>query len=637
MSASSIGAGRAGGYARYLESRTVAPERGDYYLAPDGSPTEAPGHWLSDAETLARVGVDGQQPVAGRDFIRLMEGRHPRTGEPLRRAGADGSRGGGIDVTFSAPKSVSVVWALAGPLQREEIEAAHTRAVARTVGYLREQVPVVRRRYGAGVVEERAKDVVATAYRHTTARGVSGREAPDPQLHTHVVITGAVREDDRFVAVASRPVFRAGRELGAFYRSALAEELIDLGYAVNAGTGTGGRYFELDGVPKGLCDELSSRRQEIIAAAERFRARHGRAPERGELRDLALENRKAKELTTKGDLSRAWATAGEHHGFGELEAILLVKAAGPPVHEHPVADRVEARLTEREAIFDATTLRAVAFEQTVGEFSPRQALDAAREMLSERRVLGLEGGRMTTLQVRAREQAIERRASVLAQDCDRDVGERAREIAAREVSERLGGSLTREQQQALRALTGPERLAVLIGPAGTGKGVVIDAAARAEQHVGREVLGIAVSGSTAERLGLDSPALADRTLTLDALVSRADRGAVLVHRDTTVVLDEAGMVDHERMDHLTDLIERSGAKLIAVGDGRQLPSIGPGGMFDRLATHAPAVELQDVHRTKDPAEQRAWAALRAGEPERAMAHYRARGQLYFADTREQAG
>ena len=104
-----------------------------------------------------------------------------------------------------------------------------------------------------------------------------------------------------------------------------------------------------------------------------------------------------------------------------------------------------------------------------------------------------------------------------------------------------------------------------------------------------------------------------------------------------MILDEAGMVDHKRMDALTELIERSGAKLIAVGDGKQLPSIGPGGMFDRIAGRAPTAELADVRRTSDPEERKAWAALRAGEPERAMAHYQSRGQLFFTDTRDEAG
>ena len=145
-----------------------------------------------------------------------------------------------------------------------------------------------------------------------------------------------------------------------------------------------------------------------------------------------------------------------------------------------------------------------------------------------------------------------------------------------------------------------------------------------------------MSGSTAERLGADSPAFTGHTLTLDALVARTNTGIVEIGRDTVIVLDEAGMVDHARLDALTELVERSGAKLIAVGDGKQLPSIGPGGMFDRLTGHAATAELADIHRTSDAGEQRAWRALRAGEPERAMAHYHSLGRLHLADTRDQA-
>src|SRR5664280_3647232 len=637
MSASSIGAGRAGGYARYLEGKTIAPEQGDYYLTPDGELTEAPGRWLSGRETLARLGIDPDAPVDGAQFIALMEGRDPGTGAWLRPAGSDGSRGGGIDVTFSAPKSVSVGWALGAPWQREQIEAAHAKAVERSMSYLKERVPVVRRRYDGQVIEEHAKDVIATAYRHTTARGVSGAEAPDPQLHTHVVISGAVREDDRIVAVASRPVFRLLREVGAFYRSALAQELTGEGYPIEQGTGKEGKYFEIAGVPAGLRDAFSNRHREIARAAERFRAKHGRAPERGEIRDIALENRRAKDLSTRGDLQRVWARTGERHGFGADEAVHLVGAASPPPPEQSIEDRIEAKLTEREAMFEARMLRAVALEQSAGELGPEEALAVTREMVGERRILTLEGGRMTTLAVRAQEQAIEGRADLLCEDQGRDVGEQARASASREVSERIAAPLSREQQQALLTVTGPERLAVLVGPAGTGKGVVIDAAARAEQTVGREVFGIAVSGSTAERLGADSPALAGQTLTLDALVVRANAGRLQIAADTAVILDEAGVVDHKRTDALTEVVERSGAKLIAVGDGKQLPSLAPGGMFDRIAGRAPTAELADIHRTSDPEERMAWAALRAGEPERAMAHYKSRGQLSMADTREQAG
>ena len=385
-----------------------------------------------------------------------------------------------------------------------------------------------------------------------------------------------------------------------------------------------------------MVDEFSKRSREVAHAAERFRAKYGRAPERGELRNLALENRKAKELTTRADLQRVWQDTGRRHDFDADEALRLL-AAEPSKPSRTIEDRIEQRLTEHHAIFDPVVLRAVALEQSAGEMTPDMALGVAREMVRDRHVIPLEGDRMTTLAVRAQEQAIERRAKQLARPVGRDVGERARADAAREVAERISGQLSPEQDHALRVLTGPERATVLVGPAGTGKGVVIDAAARAERHAGRHTIGIAVSGSTAERLGADSPALAERTLTLDALVARANTATIDVDQGTTVFLDEAGMVDHKRLDALTELIERSGAKLIAVGDGKQLPSIGPGGMFDRLTTHAPTAELEDVHRTSDPGERKAWRALRNGEPEKAMAHYVSRGQLYFRDTRDEAG
>ena len=76
--------GKGGGYARYLESKTVAPERGDYYLSPTGEPAQAPGQWLASPDTLAGLGVE-PGAVAGRDFVALMEGRHPRSGGWLGR------------------------------------------------------------------------------------------------------------------------------------------------------------------------------------------------------------------------------------------------------------------------------------------------------------------------------------------------------------------------------------------------------------------------------------------------------------------------------------------------------------------------------------------------------------------------
>ncbi|MHB1468359.1 MAG: MobF family relaxase [Solirubrobacteraceae bacterium] len=643
MTAASIGSGKGGGYARYLEGKTVAPARGDYYLTPEGEPTQAPGRWISSAETLARLGIEGER-VSGREFIALMEGKHPRSGQWLRREGAGGGRGGGIDLTFSAPKSVSAVWALGDASQRRAMEAAHASAVRAAMAHVTENVPTVRRRYGGQVVQEPAVDLVAAEYRHTTARGVMAGDIPDPHLHSHVVITSAVRQDGRIVAVASRPIFRAAREAGAFYRSALAHELGQRGYQIEAGVGKHGRYFELAGVPRGVLDSFSARSREVARAAERFRARFGRAPERGELRALKLENRKAKVPRTQADLQKAWQQIAERLHFHAVQperersghGVQPERGRGAEESIAPLEDRVEARLTERAATFQAAELRAVLLEQSVGELAPKDALARAGQMIAERRVLALEGGLMTTLTVRAREQAIERRFDELALAAGRDVGETARELASEQVTERIGGVLSDEQAHALAVISGSERGAILVGPAGTGKGVVIDAAARAEQLAGNQTYGIAVAGATAQRLGRDSPALAGQTLTLDALVNRAESGRLELDHYTTIFFDEAGMADSDRLERLTDVVAGSGAKLVAIGDAAQLPSIGAGGMFDRLATIVPSAVLSNVRRTLDRGEQKAWADLRAGRSEKAMAYYQHAGRLHMNDTRDQA-
>ena len=113
------------------------------------------------------------------------------------------------------------------------------------------------------------------------------------------------------------------------------------GYAIEQGTGKDGRHFEISGVPRELSEAFSGRSREVARAAERFRARYGRAPERGELRNLALENRRSKELTTRSDLQRAWVETGRGHGFGPDEAVRLIGASGV---RHPSArSRIASR------------------------------------------------------------------------------------------------------------------------------------------------------------------------------------------------------------------------------------------------------------------------------------------------------
>ena len=286
-------------------------------------------------------------------------------------------------MTFSAPKSVSAVWALADPWQRETIEAAHANAVREAIGYMRDEIHVVRRRRENLVVHEKARDLIAAEYLHTTARGVSGAQVPDPQLHSHVVISGVIRQDGRIAAVSSRPIFRSAREVGAYYRTALAWELRQHGYAIEQATGNHGRYFELADVPLSLREEFSQRAREVAQAIERFRAKYGRAPERDELRHLKLENRKAKQLTTRHDLQHAWHEAAREHGFGPDQAAMTDLRTRTP--EEPASARRPRRGAVDRTCRDVRAARAARHRTrtssrrtTPRPRTPDRTLDGAR-------------------------------------------------------------------------------------------------------------------------------------------------------------------------------------------------------------------------------------------------------------------
>jgi conjugative relaxase-like TrwC/TraI family protein len=253
----------AAGYADYLQGKATAPELGDYYLR-DGERVEAAGRWVTGAD---RVGCRPEEVVTGETLRELLAVRHPATGEPLRRTGGDGSAVAAIDATFSAPKSVSAVWALAHPDLRTRIEAAHEQAIDEAVRYAGEQVAMIRERTHGTVEHVRAAGVVATAWRHATARAVEG-QAPDPQLHSHVLLHAGVSRDGGLVAIDSRAWLIHRRELGAAYRTHLAHQLTQLGFAIQRGTGRGGRYFEIAGVPRALVDRWSSRHHQVREAIE---------------------------------------------------------------------------------------------------------------------------------------------------------------------------------------------------------------------------------------------------------------------------------------------------------------------------------------------------------------------------------
>jgi conjugative relaxase-like TrwC/TraI family protein len=145
----------------------------------------------------------------------LLEGLHPRTGEPLRSSNSP-VRVAAFDLTFSAPKSVSILFALGDV---DAVRDAHDRAVREAFAYLERSAASVRRGSGGTVVME-ADGFAAAAFRHRTSR------AGDPQLHTHVVVANVARGADlRWSALDGRRLYAHARAASLTYQAVLRAEL----------------------------------------------------------------------------------------------------------------------------------------------------------------------------------------------------------------------------------------------------------------------------------------------------------------------------------------------------------------------------------------------------------------------------
>jgi conjugative relaxase-like TrwC/TraI family protein len=628
-----ISGDQAQGYATYLTSTSA---RGDYYT-PGDDDEQVESHWHGSEQMLASLGLAHDRPVTRDELRALMEGNSPADGSELRRVGGNGTRVAGVDMTFSAPKSVSALWAVSSPYERARIEAAHSRAVAGAVARVEREVELVRTRHNGKLEWQKANRLVAAEFVHTASRLTRDQErggVPDPQLHSHVVVLGAERADGRYAAVESRELFRSARANGAWYRAELAHHLQELGLEVRGRSGRDERYFELTGVPTALSERWSGRASEIEQAARRFRTRYGRDPRAGELGALTQATRGGKTVTAAVDVDAAWRAVGEEYGLGREAVAQMYSTRSAKRDAAALAGELLRDATKEHAVVSDRDLKARAYELAAGVCHPARADRMVAGLASTGELVKLENGLWTTRELRELERATLDSAAARAAERATPVAAETLRDARLSAQRQLGAPLSQEQRDALERITGPGGVSVLVGQAGTGKGTVIATAARAWRDEGYEVIGTAVAGATAKRLQADAEL--HTSVTTDRLLRCASNGEMTLNEKTVVVMDEAGMADTRRLAAVTELTDRSESKLLLVGDQAQLPSIGAGGMFASLQERLPTAELTEVHRARNEWERDAWGQVRSGEATRALASYAAHDRLHVTETRDQS-
>ena len=272
-------------------------QQNDYY---DQNRT-VEGRWHGRGAEL--LGLKGE--VTSEDFDAVRQGLDPQTGEFLRqRHGADRFASNGeeqskarslYDMTFSAPKSVSVMAIVGGD---ERLVAAHGAAV-REVLEEAEKYSATRVRL-AGLNENRATgNWIVASYTHDTSRQL------DPQLHTHAVAANLTYDgtEGRWKALQASGLYERRSYLTEVYRNTLAREVCALGYEIENRRDVRGRDkgFEIAGFSQEVLDKYSQRSAQRDAAILEFTNSRGRAPTDNEVAVLVRETRadKLQEISTE--------------------------------------------------------------------------------------------------------------------------------------------------------------------------------------------------------------------------------------------------------------------------------------------------------------------------------------------------
>ena len=191
--------------------------------------------------------------------------------------------------------------------------------------------------------------------------------------------------------------------------------------------------------------------------------------------------------------------------------------------------------------------------------------------------------------------AVERQ---MADSADRMAESRRFGVSQRHVTQAIGDRpfLAEEQRQAIRHITGPERIEAVVGMAGAGKSTMLGAARRAWEAEGYEVRGAALAGKAADGLEESSGI---RSRTLASLERSWERGKDTLNARTVLVIDEAGMVGSRQLSRVLAEADRAGAKVVLVGDPEQLQPIGPGAAFRAIAERTGFAELGEVRRQRE--------------------------------------
>lgn len=593
--------------ALYYES--LATE--DYYEL-GGEPA---GYWSGQLQSA--LYLTGQ--VQTGELGKMLQGYHPITGETLSsNAGPDHK--GGWDMTFSAPKSVSVAWALADVETKTAIQNAQKKAVEAGIKFMEQHSFSSRDRDEmSGSIHQ----IIAAAYEHSTSR------TQDPHLHTHVLVANlGLRVDSSVCAIDFDSRWKLAA--GAVYRAEFSHELQQLGFQIEPEMN---KSFSINGIPKNLCDAFSKRRTAILEQAEK----HGVTSVQGmQIATFATRENKTGEIS-RSQLFAHWQSEAIALGYQpdliqqcQIYQLIQSKMLTPmeiftDLHQQ-MSTFTPQQLHHAVAVAAQCHMSGDGINQYVDEILRHPEL-VRLQSINHKLDRGLNQTelRFTTqtqmiLEQKLLDQARNRQHETMHQiQVDPTLIEQSK--------------LTVEQQRAFEHITIESGgVKIIQGMAGTGKGYLLGVAHLAWENVGLDVRGATLAAKAAQGLQ-ESTQIPSQTL--HSLIHQLNTEKTELTSKTVLVIDEAGMVGSRQLAQILDYADQVKAKVVLIGDSQQLQPIDAGGAFRLLAQNLGYASLQNIQRQKELVDRKIVMQLASGQSQQALDLMRKQGKLHVQPTQEE--
>ncbi|PRQ65116.1 MobF family relaxase [Vibrio mediterranei] len=573
----------------------------DYYTRENSGEHTELSSWEGKGAVLQ--GLSG--PVKPEDFKRVLDGITPDGTELGRVVGGDRQHRAGLDLTFSPPKSVAIMGQVFGD---ERVIAAHKDAVKETLALVEDLVANARVSTAGVTHRENTKNLTVATFFHTSTR------AQDPGMHTHSVIANMTMGDDgKWRSLFSDEIWNNSKaKFGESYSMLLAHKLHELGYDIVA-KGKNAEY-EIAGVPKALIEHFSTRSRKI---SELLEERGLSGPKNREW--ATLQTREDKVTIPKALECAAWLERADEMGVDLRELKANAESASNRTSpdkqfstaRESVRDAME-HLAQRNSQFTSQELVQYVRNLVIGKCTDTVIAEAVGE-LKDKGVLiepsKAHEGVLTTRETIATENDNQVRIESGKGQCDA--------IASRNDAVRVAEQFTLNsgQHRSLEMVaTSEDRYMGSQGWAGVGKTHY----ARALNHLltdkGMEVIGLSPSAQAANELenssGIPSNTLASFIFKNSHLIDKEEKGDFWAgidekptqesDRSKFIVVDESSFVSSQDMNKLMKIAEQLDARVLKMGDYKQLGSVDAGSPFEQALNEGIQHEtMEEIQRQKD--------------------------------------